>query len=115
MSGATARGAGGGGVGVDPRESDPCRAALGGGRHQGKGVVQQRVHLLPRLLDGGLRGHVGGRGRGVAGRRRSRTQEDVVGGGGAPVRGSLALVGVRLETEFFFTGSQRRYVEFLST
>lgn len=100
MSGATAWGAGGRRVGVDPRESDPCCAALRGGRHQGKGIVQQRVHLLPRLLDGRLWGHVGGWGRGVARRRRSRTQEDIVGGGGAPVRGSLALVRVRLETYF---------------
>lgn len=99
MSGASAWGAGGGRVGVDSRESDACCAALRGGRHQGKGIVQQGVHLLPRLLNGGLWGHVGGWGRGVARRRRSRTQEDIV-GGGASVRGSLALVRVRLETYF---------------
>lgn len=100
MSGATARWAGGGRAGVDPREGDACCAALRGGRHQGEGIVQQRVHLLPRLLDGGLWGHVGGWGRGVAGRRRRGTQEDIVRGGGAPVWGSLALVRVRLETYF---------------
>lgn len=86
MSGAAARRAGCGGVGVDTRESDPRCAALRGGRHQREGVVQQGVHLLPRLLDRRLRGHVGGRGRGVARRRTSRTQKDIVGGGGAPAR-----------------------------
>lgn len=97
MSGAAAWRAGGWGVGVDPREGDPRRAALRGGRHQSKGIVQQGVHLLPRLLDGGLRGHVGRWGRGVSWRRGSGTEEDIVGGGGAPVRRSLALVGIRLE------------------
>lgn len=38
-------------------------AALRGRRHQGEGVIQEGVHLLPRLLYGGLGGHVGGWGR----------------------------------------------------
>lgn len=96
-SGAPAWRAGARGVAVDPWESDPCCAALRGGRHEGKGIVQQGVHLLPRLLNGGLRGHVGRWRRGVTWRRGSRTQEDIVSGGGTPVRGSWALVGVRLE------------------
>lgn len=95
-SGAPAWGAGGRGVAADPREGDSCIAGLRGGRHEGKGVVQQGVHLLPRLLDGGLRGHIRGWGWGVTWWRRRGTQEDVVGGGGAPVWGSWALVGVRL-------------------
>lgn len=86
MSGAAARRAGCGGVGVDTGERDPRCAALRGGRHQRKSVVQEGVHLLPCLLDGRLWGHVGGWGRGVAWRRTSRTQKDIVGGGGAPVR-----------------------------
>ncbi len=96
-SGATTWRAGGRGVAVGPWESDPCRAALRGGRHQGKRIVQQGVHLLPRLLDGGLWGHVGGWRRSMAWGRGSGTQEDVIGGGGALVRGSWALVRVRLE------------------
>lgn len=34
-------------------------AALRGRRHKGKGIIQEGVHLLPRLFDGGLGGHVG--------------------------------------------------------
>lgn len=34
-------------------------AALRGWRHQSEGVIQEGVHLLSRLLDGGLGGHVG--------------------------------------------------------
>lgn len=36
-------------------------APLGGWRHQGEGVIQEGVHLLTRLLDGRLGGHVGRR------------------------------------------------------
>lgn len=84
------------GVTVDPGESDPCCAALRCGRHKSKGIVQQGVHLLPRLLNGGLWRHVGGWGRSVAWGRGSGTQEDIVNRGGAPLRWSWALVRVRL-------------------
>lgn len=98
VPGTPARRAGRQRVGADPRQGDARRAALRGGRHQGEGVVQQRVHLLPRLLDARLRRHVGRRWGGVSRRGGGGPQEDVVGGGGAPVRGApLALVGVRLE------------------
>lgn len=61
-------------------------AALRGRRHQGEGVIQKRVHLLPGLFNGGLGGHVGWRSRG-------RVKDLVSGGGAAVVRGQ---VGVRL-------------------
>lgn len=84
-------------VAVDPWESDPSSAALGSGWHKSEGVVQQGVHLLPCFLDGGLWGHVRWWGRGMAGRRGSGGWEDIICGGRTPVRGSWALVRVRLE------------------
>lgn len=95
--GAAARWAGAWWVAIDSWESDPCCGALSGGRHKGKGVIKEGVHLLSRLLDGGLWGHVGRWGRGVPWRRGSETQENVINWGRAPVRGSWALVRVRLE------------------
>lgn len=60
-----ASGAGlGGGAGQGRAYPAHPGAALRGGRHQGKGVIQEGVHLLPRLLDRGLGGHVGWWGRG---------------------------------------------------
>lgn len=61
-------------------------ASLRGRRHQGEGVIQKGVHLLPRLLNGGLGGHIGWRGR-------CRVKH-LVGRGGAAV--VWRQVGVRL-------------------
>lgn len=54
----------GGGAGQGRAYPAQPGAALRGRGHQGEGVIQEGVHLLPCLLDGGLGGHVGGRGRG---------------------------------------------------
>lgn len=75
------------------RDASRWRADLGGGRDQGKGVVQERVHLLARLLDAGLGREVRGRRGRVAGGRGAGGQEDVVGWGG----GLRGLIRVRLE------------------
>lgn len=96
-SGAAARRTGGRGITIDPWESDPCCRPLSGGRHKGKGIIEQGVHLLSRLLNGGLWWHVWGWGRGMAWRRGRETQENIINWGGTPVRGSWALVRVRLE------------------
>lgn len=59
-------------------------AALRGWRHQGKGVIQEGVHLLPCLLDGGLGRHVGWWGRG-------RIKHLVSRGGAAVFRGQVRV------------------------
>lgn len=74
-------------------------AALRGWRHQGEGVIQEGVHLLSCLLDGGLRRHVWRRRRGGVKHLISR-------GGAAVVRGQVRVRLYERERRDYIYASQ---------
>ncbi len=59
-------------------------AALRGRRHQGEGIIQKGMHLLPGLLNRGLGGHVGRWSRG-------RVKDLISRGGAAMVWGQVRV------------------------